>query len=96
MRPPSLAGEGWDRVFPACRGGGIGLTSAGEQNLELPIACDLAQRGWRVLETSHPPTWYIPPEDVKLEHLRENEDTIVGMVRARVISPAASTAPAPV
>lgn len=32
------------------------------------------RRAKRVLETSHPPTWYIPPEDVKLEHLRENEE----------------------
>jgi uncharacterized protein (DUF427 family) len=25
--------------------------------------------GKRVLETSHPPTYYFPPEDIKLEHL---------------------------
>lgn len=28
------------------------------------------RRGLRLLETSHPPTWYLPPEDVALEHLR--------------------------
>ncbi|MGK7942758.1 MAG: DUF427 domain-containing protein [Crocosphaera sp.] len=28
-------------------------------------------KGKRVLETSHPPTYYFPPEDVKLEHLTE-------------------------
>ena len=33
------------------------------------------RRAKRLLETSHPPTWYIPPEDVKLEHLHENEDS---------------------
>lgn len=33
------------------------------------------RRAKRVLETSHPPTWYVPPEDVKLEHLHENEDS---------------------
>ncbi|HEY0607190.1 MAG TPA: DUF427 domain-containing protein [Herpetosiphonaceae bacterium] len=27
------------------------------------------RRAKRVLETSHPPTYYIPPEDVKLEYL---------------------------
>lgn len=27
-------------------------------------------RGYRVLETSHPPTYYIPPEDVRSELLR--------------------------
>ncbi|MDB9541008.1 DUF427 domain-containing protein [Anabaenopsis tanganyikae CS-531] len=29
------------------------------------------RRGKRVLETSHPPTYYFPPEDIKLEHLIE-------------------------
>jgi uncharacterized protein (DUF427 family) len=28
------------------------------------------RRGLRLLETSHPPTWYLPPEDVALERLR--------------------------
>ena len=27
-------------------------------------------RGWRVLETSHPPVYYFPPDDVAREHLR--------------------------
>ena len=27
-------------------------------------------QGYRVLETSHPPVYYIPPADVKLEHLQ--------------------------
>jgi uncharacterized protein (DUF427 family) len=29
-------------------------------------------RGYRLLETSHPPTYYIPPSDVKLEFLKPN------------------------
>ena len=29
----------------------------------------------RVLETSHPPTYYIPPEDVKLEYLTSTPKT---------------------
>ncbi|WP_017304168.1 DUF427 domain-containing protein [Spirulina subsalsa] len=29
-------------------------------------------RGKRVLETSHPPTYYFPPEDIKLEYLMGN------------------------
>ena len=28
-------------------------------------------RGWRVLETSHPPNYYFPPEDVDFSLLRE-------------------------
>lgn len=27
------------------------------------------RKAWRTLETSHPPTYYIPPEDVAMEHL---------------------------
>ncbi len=29
------------------------------------------RRGKRVLETSHPPVYYVPPEDVKREYLQE-------------------------
>ena len=29
------------------------------------------RRAWRVLETSHPPVYYIPPEDIKEEYLRD-------------------------
>lgn len=29
------------------------------------------QRAKRVLETSHPPMYYIPPEDIKLEYLQQ-------------------------
>jgi uncharacterized protein (DUF427 family) len=29
-----------------------------------------SRRAWRVLETSHPPSWYLPPEDVRTELLR--------------------------
>jgi uncharacterized protein (DUF427 family) len=27
------------------------------------------RRAWRVLETSHPPNYYLPPDDVRTEHL---------------------------
>lgn len=29
-----------------------------------------SQRAWRVLETSHPPVYYIPPQDIQMAHLR--------------------------
>ncbi len=29
-------------------------------------------RAWRTLETSHPPTYYIPPADVAMDSLRPN------------------------
>ena len=28
-----------------------------------------SKRAWRVLETSHPPGYYIPPEDIKMDYL---------------------------
>lgn len=28
------------------------------------------RRAWRVLETSHPPTYYIPPEDIQMDYLQ--------------------------
>jgi uncharacterized protein (DUF427 family) len=30
-------------------------------------------RGLRVLETSHPPVYYFPPEDVATEHMRQSD-----------------------
>ena len=30
-----------------------------------------SRRAWRVLETSHPPVYYIPPEDINMHYLRE-------------------------
>jgi uncharacterized protein (DUF427 family) len=35
------------------------------------------RRAQRVLETSHPPVYYLPPEDVRLEYLRQNSHTTV-------------------
>ncbi|KAH8920642.1 DUF427-domain-containing protein [Atractiella rhizophila] len=31
-------------------------------------------RAVRVLETNHPPAWYLPPEDVKMDLLKVHED----------------------
>lgn len=32
------------------------------------------QRAWRVLETSHPPVYYLPPEDVQTQYLIRTTD----------------------
>jgi uncharacterized protein (DUF427 family) len=34
-----------------------------------------SDRAKRVLETSHPPTYYIPAEDVKMEYLAPTQQT---------------------
>lgn len=52
-----------------------------DTNKTLKVICNgivLAEtnRGKRVLETSHPPTYYFPPEDIKLEHLIETPKQI--------------------
>jgi len=31
-----------------------------------------SRSAWRTLETSHPPTYYIPPQDVVMDHLKPN------------------------
>jgi uncharacterized protein (DUF427 family) len=32
-------------------------------------------RAKRILETSHPPVYYIPPEDIRMEHLKQTGRT---------------------
>jgi uncharacterized protein (DUF427 family) len=64
--PPETGQESvWDYPRPAV---------LEDTNKHLKVVCNgivLAEtnRGKRVLETSHPPTYYFPPEDIKLEHL---------------------------
>ncbi len=36
------------------------------------IALVDSRAAWRTLETSHPPTYYIPPQDVMMDHLKAN------------------------
>lgn len=33
------------------------------------------ERAKRVLETSHPPVYYVPPEDIRMEHLKPSDAT---------------------
>src|SRR5919107_94043 len=44
-------------------------------------------RAKRVLETSHPPVFYIPPDDIRMEHLRlaEGTFTVVGLLRRSLV-----------
>ena len=73
MRPPHAAPPGpdqesvWDsprppRLEPSPRR--VRVLVAGELLVD-------TTRALRLLETSHPPSWYVPPADVAFEHLRE-------------------------
>ena len=39
----------------------------------------------RVLETSHPPTYYLPPQDVAMESLRETDRTTMCEFKGRAV-----------
>ena len=72
MRPrpqPEPAGEGQESVWEYPRPPRLDSTTrhllirfAGETLAE-------TRRGYRVLETSHPPSYYFPPEDVNFDHV---------------------------
>jgi uncharacterized protein (DUF427 family) len=63
--PASVTESVWDYPRPP-------RVEASQQHVQVifdgVIVAD-TRRAKRVLETSHPPTYYIPPEDVKLEYL---------------------------
>lgn len=69
--PPKPGQESvWDYPRPAC---------LEDTNKKIKVICHgivLAEteRAKRVLETSHPPSYYIPPEDIKLEYLIETSE----------------------
>ena len=41
------------------------------------------QRAYRVLETSHPPTWYIHPDDIRAEYLQTSQLTTICEFKGR-------------
>src|SRR4028119_1953753 len=51
-------------------------------------------RAKRVLETSHPPAYYVPPEDLSAGHLRPPAATAPGQPRPRADPPARLLRPA--
>jgi uncharacterized protein (DUF427 family) len=59
----------WDYPRPPC----LERTSRHIQVVFNKVVVADSRRAWRVLETSHPPVYYVPPEDVKMEILRGAE-----------------------
>jgi uncharacterized protein (DUF427 family) len=69
MIEPDPAGPGQESVWnyprpPACVASGRHV----EMRLDGRLVAETT-RAYRVLETSHPPTWYLPPDDVVAEGL---------------------------
>lgn len=42
-------------------------------------------QAYRILETSHPPTYYVPPTDIKMEFLRQNARSTFCEVRFKTM-----------
>ncbi len=61
----------WDYPRPPC----VEATDKHVQVIFNGVVIADTRRAKRVLETSHPPVYYIPPEDVRLEYLTETRNT---------------------
>jgi len=72
MRPPRIPpGPGQESVWDYPRPPRLERTP---HRLEVVFNGELiadSVRGWRVLETSHPPTYYLPPEDIRFDFLQK-------------------------
>lgn len=70
MRPtPIPPGPGQESVWDYPRPPRLEETSKHIQIIFNGVTIVDTHRAKRVLETSHPPTYYIPPEDIKMEYL---------------------------
>jgi uncharacterized protein (DUF427 family) len=72
LRPKRIKpGPGQESVWDYPRPPRIEETSKRIQVVFNGILIADTVRAQRVLETSHPPVYYVPPEDVRMEHLAE-------------------------
>ena len=61
----------WDYPRPAIYQKHIGLIEVIINNNTIARS----NKAFRVIETSHPPTYYFPPEDVKMNFLKKNKNS---------------------
>jgi uncharacterized protein (DUF427 family) len=71
MRPqPHKPGPGQESVWDYPRPPRLEATNKQIQIIFNGIMIANTHRAYRILETSHPPVYYIPPEDIKTEYLQ--------------------------
>ena len=70
--PPDPALPGLESVWDDPRPAIAEPTGRRIRIIHRGVALVDSRRAWRTLETSHPPTYYIPPQDVAMEHLSPN------------------------
>ena len=61
----------WDYPRPAICQKHVGLIEVIVNN----ITVAKSKKAFRVIETSHPPTYYFPPEDVRMDLLKKNKSS---------------------
>jgi uncharacterized protein (DUF427 family) len=73
MRPERIApGPGQESVWDYPRPPRLEPTDGHIQIVFGGVIIADTRAAWRVLETSHPPVFYLPPADLRTEHLAEN------------------------
>lgn len=73
MKPPQLIkpGAGQESVWDYPRPPRLEPVEKRLQVLFNGLAIADTRRGWRVLETSHPPVYYLPPADINMALLKD-------------------------
>lgn len=70
MRPKPIPPQpGQESVWDYPRPPRLEPTSKRIQIIYRGVSLVDTQRAWRVLETSHPPCYYIPPDDIQMQYL---------------------------
>lgn len=70
---PDPTGPGQESVWDYPRPAVCEPTNRHVQIIHRGIEIANSKGAWRTLETSHPPTYYIPQEDVALQYLQPNQ-----------------------
>lgn len=70
MATPDPVGPGQESVWDYPRPPRLEVSARHVRIVHRGVTIADSRRALRLLETSHPPSWYIPPADIALVHLR--------------------------